>query len=166
MKHVSPLFLRRSGSVLTVSGRLTYTSNRSMEIEVLVDVSSLVEPEIGQYRAVSAFFVFISLDKYNRVMAVPPLKVSKAPAAQITVGLKQPLCWARFPPKHNIHLPFLVFLGVWDPLLIKQQILYLRSVSGAVQTSHVQVYLQSEAPAVCPAVPVLIISKPASYANM
>lgn len=77
IKPIPPLFLRRSGSVLTVSGRLTYTSNRSMEIEVLVDVSSLVEPEIGQYRAVSAFFVFISLDKYNRVMSVPPLKVSK-----------------------------------------------------------------------------------------
>lgn len=66
------------GSILTVSGRLTFTSNRSMEIEVLVDVSSLVEPEMGQYRAVSAFFVFISLDKYNRVMSVPPLKVGKA----------------------------------------------------------------------------------------
>eukprot|EP00066_Takifugu_rubripes_P011432 XP_011600698.1 PREDICTED: cytosolic acyl coenzyme A thioester hydrolase isoform X1 [Takifugu rubripes] len=65
----------KKGSILTVSGRLTYTSNRSMEIEVLVDVSSLVEPEIGQYRAVSAFFVFISLDKYNRVMSVPPLKI-------------------------------------------------------------------------------------------
>lgn len=49
-----------------------------MEIEVVVDVSSLVEPEVGQYRAVSAFFVFISLDKYNKVMSVPPLKVSKA----------------------------------------------------------------------------------------
>ncbi|CAG03202.1 unnamed protein product, partial [Tetraodon nigroviridis] len=65
----------KKGSVLTVSGRLTFTSNRSMEIEVLVDVSSLVEPEMGQYRAVSAFFVFISLDKYNRVMSVPPLKI-------------------------------------------------------------------------------------------
>lgn len=77
--HISPLFPPIiPGSVLTVSGRLTFASNRSMEIEVFVDVSSLVEPEIGQYRAVSAFFVFISLDKYNRVMSVPPLKVSKA----------------------------------------------------------------------------------------
>lgn len=95
MKREVNIFLLFSfmvqGSVLTVSGRLTYTSNRSMEIEVLVDVSSLVEPEIGQYRAVSAFFVFISLDKYNRVMAVPPLKVGKASVTTHTIQI------------HNIH---------------------------------------------------------------
>lgn len=47
-----------------------------MEIEVLVDATSLVETEKGKYRAVSAFFTFISLDKDNKPLPVPPLKVS------------------------------------------------------------------------------------------
>lgn len=47
-----------------------------MEIEVLVDVASLAEKE--KYRAVSAFFIFISLDKDNRPLPVPQLKVGAA----------------------------------------------------------------------------------------
>lgn len=58
---------------MTVTGRLTYVSERSMEIEVLVDASSLVEAD--QYRAVSAFFTFISLDKDNKPLKVPALEV-------------------------------------------------------------------------------------------
>ncbi|XP_068589503.1 cytosolic acyl coenzyme A thioester hydrolase isoform X1 [Cebidichthys violaceus] len=61
------------GCVVTVTGRLTFVSNKSMEIEVLVDASSLVEAE--KYRAVSAFFTFISLDKDNKPLSVPPLKI-------------------------------------------------------------------------------------------
>ncbi|XP_068454607.1 cytosolic acyl coenzyme A thioester hydrolase isoform X2 [Clinocottus analis] len=61
------------GCVVTVTGRLTFVSNKSMEIEVLVDASSLVEPD--KYRAVSAFFSFISLDKDNKPLPVPPLKI-------------------------------------------------------------------------------------------
>lgn len=64
------------GCVVTVTGRLTFVSNRSMEIEVLVDAASLVEKEMKKYRAVSAFFTFISLDKDNKPLPVPPLKVS------------------------------------------------------------------------------------------
>ncbi len=63
------------GCVVTVTGRLTFVSNKSMEIEVLVDASSLMEDEKEKYRAVSAFFTFISLDKDNKPLAVPPLKV-------------------------------------------------------------------------------------------
>nr|XP_040049772.1 cytosolic acyl coenzyme A thioester hydrolase isoform X3 [Gasterosteus aculeatus aculeatus] len=62
------------GCVVTVTGRLTYVSERSMEIEVLVDASSLVEAD--QYRAVSAFFTFISLDKDNKPLKVPALEIS------------------------------------------------------------------------------------------
>ncbi|KAL6119887.1 acot7 [Pungitius sinensis] len=62
------------GCVVTVTGRLTFVSNRSMEIEVLVDASSLVEAD--QYRAVSAFFTFISLDKDNKPLPVPALTIS------------------------------------------------------------------------------------------
>ncbi|XP_056279659.1 cytosolic acyl coenzyme A thioester hydrolase isoform X2 [Pseudoliparis swirei] len=61
------------GCVVTVTGRLTFVSNKSMEIEVLVDASSLVEPD--KYRAVSAFFTFMSLDKDNKPQAIPPLKI-------------------------------------------------------------------------------------------
>ncbi|XP_015233208.1 PREDICTED: cytosolic acyl coenzyme A thioester hydrolase isoform X4 [Cyprinodon variegatus] len=65
----------KKGCVVTVTGRLTFVSNRSMEIEVLVDADPLVEKEKGKYRAVSAFFTFISLDKENKPLNVPPLKI-------------------------------------------------------------------------------------------
>nr|XP_020475692.1 cytosolic acyl coenzyme A thioester hydrolase isoform X2 [Monopterus albus] len=65
----------KKGCVVTVTGRLTFVSNKSMEIEVLVDAASLVEAEGGKYRAVSAFFTFISLDKFNKPLPVPPLKI-------------------------------------------------------------------------------------------
>ncbi|XP_024148249.1 cytosolic acyl coenzyme A thioester hydrolase isoform X2 [Oryzias melastigma] len=65
----------KKGCVVTVTGRLTFVSNRSMEIEVLVDAASLVEKEMKKYRAVSAFFTFISLDKDNKPLPVPPLKI-------------------------------------------------------------------------------------------
>ncbi|XP_077585014.1 cytosolic acyl coenzyme A thioester hydrolase isoform X2 [Stigmatopora nigra] len=64
------------GCVVTVTGRLTFTSNKSMEIEVVVDACSLVNEEKVSYRAVSAFFTFISLDKFRRAQIVPPLQVS------------------------------------------------------------------------------------------
>ncbi|KAM6983201.1 cytosolic acyl coenzyme A thioester hydrolase isoform 1-T1 [Tautogolabrus adspersus] len=65
----------KKGCVVTVTGRLTFVSNKSMEIEVFVDATSLVEAEKGKYRSVSAFFTFISLDKYNRPLPVAPLKI-------------------------------------------------------------------------------------------
>lgn len=49
-----------------------------MEIEVFVDADPLVEAEKGKYRAVTAFFTYISLDKENKPLPVPPLKVSNA----------------------------------------------------------------------------------------
>ncbi|XP_069579517.1 cytosolic acyl coenzyme A thioester hydrolase isoform X4 [Brachyistius frenatus] len=65
----------KNGCVVTVTGRLTFVSNKSMEIEVLVDASSLGEEDKGKYRAVSAFFTYVSLDKDNKPLAVPPLKI-------------------------------------------------------------------------------------------
>lgn len=65
----------KKGCVVTVTGRLTFVSNKSMEIEVLVDASSLVDVEKEKYRAVSAFFTFISLDKDNKPLLVPALKI-------------------------------------------------------------------------------------------
>ncbi|KAM7404490.1 hypothetical protein PAMP_011834 [Pampus punctatissimus] len=67
----------KKGCVVTVTGRLIFISNKSMEIEVLVDAASLVEADKGKYRAVSAFFTFISLDKKNKPLPVPPLKIDR-----------------------------------------------------------------------------------------
>nr|XP_057940577.1 cytosolic acyl coenzyme A thioester hydrolase isoform X3 [Doryrhamphus excisus] len=66
----------QKGCIVTVTGRLTFVSNKSMEIEVLVDACSLVDAEKVSYRAVSAFFTFISLDRFGKAQPVPPLKVS------------------------------------------------------------------------------------------
>ncbi|XP_029363283.1 cytosolic acyl coenzyme A thioester hydrolase isoform X1 [Echeneis naucrates] len=74
---VGPINFHRKiskGYVVTVTGRLTFVSNKSMEIEVLVDADTVVGTE-EKYRAVSAFFTFISLDKDNKPLPVPPLKI-------------------------------------------------------------------------------------------
>ncbi|KAK3565159.1 hypothetical protein QTP86_000354 [Hemibagrus guttatus] len=71
--------LDRSGCVITVSGRMTFTSNKSMEIEVFVDADQLADTEEGKYRAVTAFFTYISLDKENKPLPVPPLKLGSGP---------------------------------------------------------------------------------------
>ncbi|KAJ8371214.1 hypothetical protein SKAU_G00112420 [Synaphobranchus kaupii] len=63
------------GCVVSVSGRMTFTSSKSMEIEVIVDADQLVEAEKGKYRAVTAFFTYISLDKESKPLPVPPLKL-------------------------------------------------------------------------------------------
>ncbi|XP_030216006.1 cytosolic acyl coenzyme A thioester hydrolase isoform X2 [Gadus morhua] len=65
----------KKGSLLKVQGRMAFTSPRSMEIQVIVDVEPLIEADKATYRAVSAFFTFISLDKDNRPLPVPLLKV-------------------------------------------------------------------------------------------
>ncbi|KAM9431985.1 cytosolic acyl coenzyme A thioester hydrolase-like, partial [Clarias gariepinus] len=65
----------KKGCVITVSGRMTFTSNKSMEIEVFVDADQLADTEEGKYRAVTAFFTFISLDRQNKPVTVPPLKL-------------------------------------------------------------------------------------------
>ncbi|XP_041130033.1 cytosolic acyl coenzyme A thioester hydrolase-like isoform X6 [Polyodon spathula] len=65
----------KKGCVVTVSGRMTFTSNKSMEIEVFVDADPLVETAKGKYRAVSAFFTYISLDKDGKPLPVTSLKL-------------------------------------------------------------------------------------------
>lgn len=79
-----------AGCVITVSGRMTFTSNKSMEIEVFVDVDQLVEAEKGKYRAVTAFFTYISLDKDNKPLAVPPLKVNHTHTFTLFFSLNRP----------------------------------------------------------------------------
>ncbi|XP_062449076.1 cytosolic acyl coenzyme A thioester hydrolase isoform X2 [Rhea pennata] len=63
----------KKGSVITVSGRMTFTSNKSMEIEVFVDADPFVDEPQERYRAVSAFFTYVSLSKEGKPLPVPQL---------------------------------------------------------------------------------------------
>ncbi|XP_066463426.1 cytosolic acyl coenzyme A thioester hydrolase isoform X2 [Eleutherodactylus coqui] len=63
----------QKGCIITVSGRMTFTSNKSMEIEVFVDVDMLVGDNQERYRAVSAFFTYVSLSKDAKPLPVPQL---------------------------------------------------------------------------------------------
>lgn len=61
------------GYVMTFTGRLVFTSNRSLEIEVLVDAEDVRAGKC--FRCVSALFTFVSLDEKKNVMPVPKLVV-------------------------------------------------------------------------------------------
>ncbi|XP_023595138.1 cytosolic acyl coenzyme A thioester hydrolase [Trichechus manatus latirostris] len=64
----------RKGCVITICGRMTFTSNKSMEIEVLVDADPVVDNSQQQrYRAASAFFTFVSLSQEGKPLPVPQL---------------------------------------------------------------------------------------------
>ncbi|XP_004639766.1 cytosolic acyl coenzyme A thioester hydrolase [Octodon degus] len=63
----------RKGCVITISGRMTFTSNKSMEIEVLVDADPVVGSSQKRYRAASAFFTYVSLSQEGRPLPVPQL---------------------------------------------------------------------------------------------
>uniref|UniRef100_A0A8C9L729 palmitoyl-CoA hydrolase n=1 Tax=Pavo cristatus TaxID=9049 RepID=A0A8C9L729_PAVCR len=63
----------KKGSVITISGRMTFTSNKSMEIEVFVDADPFVDEPQERYRAVSAFFTYVSLSKEGKPLPVPQL---------------------------------------------------------------------------------------------
>ncbi|XP_018432048.1 PREDICTED: cytosolic acyl coenzyme A thioester hydrolase [Nanorana parkeri] len=63
----------QKGCIITISGRMTFTSNKSMEIEVFVDADTLVGDTQERYRAVSAFFTYVSLSKDLKPLPVPQL---------------------------------------------------------------------------------------------
>nr|XP_012421584.1 PREDICTED: cytosolic acyl coenzyme A thioester hydrolase isoform X1 [Odobenus rosmarus divergens] len=63
----------RKGCVITISGRMTFTSNKSMEIEVLVDADPVVDNSQKRYRAASAFFTYVSLSQEGKSLPVPQL---------------------------------------------------------------------------------------------
>lgn len=65
-----------AGSLLTVIGRATFTSSRTVEVEVNVDVETIQTfASQTKERAVHAYFNFVSLDKQRKTLQVPPLKV-------------------------------------------------------------------------------------------
>ena len=55
---------------------MTFTSNKSMEIEVLVDADPVVNNFVKRYRAASAFFTYVSLSPEGKSLPVPQLVVS------------------------------------------------------------------------------------------
>lgn len=55
---------------------MTFTSNKSMEIEVLVDADPVVDNSQKRYRAASAFFTYVSLSQEGKSLPVPQLVVS------------------------------------------------------------------------------------------
>ncbi|XP_078281458.1 cytosolic acyl coenzyme A thioester hydrolase isoform X3 [Rhinoraja longicauda] len=63
------------GSVINVSGRMTFTSNKSMEIEVVVDVDHVLKSPQESAHAVTAFFTYVSLGKDGTALPIPTLKV-------------------------------------------------------------------------------------------
>ncbi|XP_050787567.1 cytosolic acyl coenzyme A thioester hydrolase isoform X3 [Gopherus flavomarginatus] len=65
----------KKGCVITISGRMTFTSNKSMEIEVFVDADPFVDEPKERYRAVSAFFTYVSLSKEGKPVPVPQLVI-------------------------------------------------------------------------------------------
>ncbi|XP_074831632.1 cytosolic acyl coenzyme A thioester hydrolase isoform X2 [Carettochelys insculpta] len=65
----------KKGCVITISGRMTFTSNKSMEIEVFVDADPFVDEPKERYRAASAFFTYVSLSKEGKTLPVPQLVV-------------------------------------------------------------------------------------------
>nr|XP_029520106.1 cytosolic acyl coenzyme A thioester hydrolase isoform X2 [Oncorhynchus nerka] len=76
------------GCVVTVSGRATFASNKSMEIEVFVDADPLIEAEKGKYRAVTAFFTYISLDKQGKPLSIPPMKLEGDGGAALSLVIR------------------------------------------------------------------------------
>lgn len=63
------------GSVVTVCGQITFTSNRSLEVEVVVEFVTPFEKNSQSQRAVDAFFTYVSIDEKGKALPVLPLKV-------------------------------------------------------------------------------------------
>jgi acyl-CoA hydrolase len=64
----------RVGNYVSVTARLTYTGTSSMEVQVKVDAEDLLTSK--RWEALTAYFVFVALDKNQKPIAVPPLIVS------------------------------------------------------------------------------------------
>lgn len=62
------------GQVMHLSARATFTSSRSMEIEVVVDAKDFISDK--SVRSCSAFFTFVSLDERGLPQAIPPLELT------------------------------------------------------------------------------------------
>ncbi|KAL0625653.1 Clathrin heavy chain 2 [Plecturocebus cupreus] len=59
--------------IITISGCMTFTGSKSMEIEVLVDTDPVVDSFQKRYRAANAFFTYVSLSQEDRSLPRPQL---------------------------------------------------------------------------------------------
>uniref|UniRef100_M3Y676 palmitoyl-CoA hydrolase n=1 Tax=Mustela putorius furo TaxID=9669 RepID=M3Y676_MUSPF len=99
----------RKGCVITISGRMTFTSNKSMEIEVLVDADPVVDNSQKRYRAASAFFTYVSLSQEGKSLPVPQLVVvgtqpgarSRAPSCPGCAGAEGGAAYPEHGRKHR-----------------------------------------------------------------
>nr|XP_048680921.1 cytosolic acyl coenzyme A thioester hydrolase isoform X2 [Caretta caretta] len=97
----------KKGCIITISGRMTFTSNKSMEIEVFVDADPFVDEPKERYRAVSAFFTYVSLSKEGKPLPVPQLVCPAVSALleplpttgkEYGIGERLPRCGKAQPP--------------------------------------------------------------------
>lgn len=66
------------GSLLTVFGQATFTSARSVEVEVIVECECFRRGnpmDTFRERAADAFFTYVCMGKDGKTQPVPPLKV-------------------------------------------------------------------------------------------
>jgi len=63
----------RVGNYVTVDARLTYASRSSMEIQVTVTTEDVLKEKT--WEALTAYFVFVAVNKEGRTQPVPPLIV-------------------------------------------------------------------------------------------
>ena len=62
--------------MLTVYGYVTFTSSKSVEVQVLVDGECPFMPGSPRYRAAESNLVFVALNDSMKVQDVPQLKVN------------------------------------------------------------------------------------------
>ncbi|XP_043849251.1 cytosolic acyl coenzyme A thioester hydrolase-like, partial [Dromiciops gliroides] len=65
----------RKGRVITISGCMTFTNNKSVEMEVLVDADPVVLHSQERCHAGSTFVNCVSLSKEGKTLPVPQLLV-------------------------------------------------------------------------------------------
>ena len=63
------------GALITVTGQVTFTSNRSVEIEVVVDAEVPWQPRGTKERVVDGFITFVALSKEGKSQPIAPLRV-------------------------------------------------------------------------------------------
>lgn len=75
---------------MTVCGLMTFTSNRSMEIEVIVEYEPIIctqSTDVCRLKAVDAFFTFVAIDSSGKAAPVPSLTVSVTISLALGCGL-------------------------------------------------------------------------------
>ncbi len=61
-----------NGELLYVKARPSFTSSKSMEVEVVVEVENMHGVRVP---SAHAYFTFVSLDKAGKTLPIPPLDV-------------------------------------------------------------------------------------------